>query len=151
MKEVLISFTIFVFCISLTLFSQFNSPQIVNAAEQKTKIVNETTNIKKTNVSNKTTTKNRPGKMLKFVFLGGAVFERFLAFWNVFDAISRTSRCQAVQPGKGYSTFGAFLAENVAQRGNSWDPPESKNGSKILLLSIDGHFGPRKIVSGRRF
>ena len=73
------------------------------------------------------------------------------SFWNVFGVISRTSRCQVVQPGKGYSTFGAFLAENVAQRGNSWDPPESKNGSKIWPLSIDGHFGPRKIVSGRRF
>ena len=52
MKEVLISFTIFVFCISLTLFSQFNSPETVNAAEPKTKIVNETTNIRTSNVSN---------------------------------------------------------------------------------------------------
>ena len=53
MKEVLISFTVFVFCVSLTLFSQFNSPQIVNAAESKTEIINETPNIKKiSNVSN---------------------------------------------------------------------------------------------------
>ena len=52
MKEVLISFTIFVFCISLTLFSQFNSPQVVNAAESKTEIINETPNIKTSNVSN---------------------------------------------------------------------------------------------------
>ena len=52
MKEVLISFTVFVFCVSLTLFSQFNSPQIVNAAESKTEIVNETPNIKPSNVSN---------------------------------------------------------------------------------------------------
>ena len=52
MKEVLISFTVFVFCISLTLFSQFNSPQIVNAAESKTEIINETPNIKTSNVSN---------------------------------------------------------------------------------------------------
>ena len=42
MKEVLISFTIFVFCISVTIFSQINSPQIVNAAESNTEIVNKT-------------------------------------------------------------------------------------------------------------
>ena len=52
MKEVLISFTVFVFCVSLTLFSQFNSPQIVNAAELKTEILNEKPNIKTSNVSN---------------------------------------------------------------------------------------------------
>ena len=52
MKEVLISFTIFVFCVSITFFSQFNSPQIVNAAEPKTEIANETPNIKVSNVSN---------------------------------------------------------------------------------------------------
>ena len=52
MKEVLISFTVFVFCLSLTLYSQFNSPQIVNAAESKTEIVNETPKIKTSNVSN---------------------------------------------------------------------------------------------------
>ena len=52
MKEVLISFTVFVFCVSLTLISQFNSPQIVNAAESKTEIINETPIIKTSNVSN---------------------------------------------------------------------------------------------------
>ena len=52
MKEVLISFTIFVFCISLTLASQFNSPQVVNAAESKTEIVNKTPTTKSLNVSN---------------------------------------------------------------------------------------------------
>ncbi len=52
MKEVLISFTIFVFCISLTLFSQFNSPQVVNAAESKTEFVNRTPITKSSNVSN---------------------------------------------------------------------------------------------------
>ena len=41
MKEVLISFTIFVFFISLTIFSQFKSPQIVNAAESKNEIVKQ--------------------------------------------------------------------------------------------------------------
>ncbi|MDC3167957.1 FKBP-type peptidyl-prolyl cis-trans isomerase [Prochlorococcus sp. AH-716-D22] len=52
MKEVLISFTIFVFCLSLTLFSQFNSPQVVNAAESKTEFVNRTPITKSSNVSN---------------------------------------------------------------------------------------------------
>ena len=52
MKEVLISFTIFVFCLSLTLFSQFNSPQVVNAAESKAEIVNKTPITKSSNVSN---------------------------------------------------------------------------------------------------
>ena len=52
MKEVLISFTIFVFCISLTLFSQFNSPQIVNAAESINEIVNKTPITKSSSVSN---------------------------------------------------------------------------------------------------
>ena len=52
MKEVLISFTIFVFCISLTLFSQFNSPQVVNATESKTEFVNRTPITKSSNVSN---------------------------------------------------------------------------------------------------
>ena len=33
MKEVLISFLVFVFCISITIYSQVNSPQIVNAAQ----------------------------------------------------------------------------------------------------------------------
>ena len=39
MKEVFISFAIFVFCFSLTLFSQFNSPQVVNAAEPETQLI----------------------------------------------------------------------------------------------------------------
>ena len=52
MKEVLISFTIFVFCLSLTLFSQFNSPQVVNAAESKAEIANKTPIKKSSNVSN---------------------------------------------------------------------------------------------------
>ena len=52
MKEVLISFTIFLFCISLTLFGQFNSPQIVNAAESKIEIVNKTPITNSTNISN---------------------------------------------------------------------------------------------------
>ena len=52
MKEVLISFTIFVFCLSLTLFSQFNSPQVVNAAESKNEFVNKTPIAKSSNVSN---------------------------------------------------------------------------------------------------
>ena len=33
MKEVLISFLVFVFCISITIYSQVNSPKIVNAAQ----------------------------------------------------------------------------------------------------------------------
>ena len=52
MKEVLISFTIFVFCLSLTLLSQFNSPQVVNAAESKTEFVNRSPITKSSNVSN---------------------------------------------------------------------------------------------------
>ena len=34
MKEVLISFLVFIFCISITIFSQVNSPKVVNAAQQ---------------------------------------------------------------------------------------------------------------------
>ena len=34
MKEVLISFFVFIFCISITIFSQVNSPKVVNAAQQ---------------------------------------------------------------------------------------------------------------------
>ena len=52
MKEILISFTIFVFCVSLTLFTQFNNPQIVNAAESRTEIVNEELVTKSSSVSN---------------------------------------------------------------------------------------------------
>ena len=52
MKEVFISFAVFVFCVSLTLFSQFNSPQVVNAAESKTQLVQKTPITKPSNVSN---------------------------------------------------------------------------------------------------
>ena len=52
MKEVFISFAVFVFCISLTLFSQLNSPQIVNAAESETQSVQRTPVTKSSNVSN---------------------------------------------------------------------------------------------------
>ncbi len=52
MKEVFISFAVFVFCVSLTLFSQFNSPQIVNAAEAETQSVQRTPIAKSSNVSN---------------------------------------------------------------------------------------------------
>tara|TARA_Y100001970_G_C13889814_1_gene678109 strand:+ start:151 stop:723 length:573 start_codon:yes stop_codon:yes gene_type:complete len=51
-KEVFISFAVFVFCISLTLFSQFNSPQVVNAAESKTQLVQKTPIVKPSNFSN---------------------------------------------------------------------------------------------------
>ena len=54
MREVFISFAVFVFCVSLTLFSQFNSPQVVNAAESETQLIQKTpTPISKaSNVSN---------------------------------------------------------------------------------------------------
>ena len=52
MKEVFISFAVFVFCVSLTLFSQFNSPQVVNAAESETKLIQKTPVTKTTNFSN---------------------------------------------------------------------------------------------------
>ena len=52
MKEVFISFAVFVFCVSLTLFSQFNSPQVVNAAESETQSVQRTPVAKSSNVSN---------------------------------------------------------------------------------------------------
>ena len=51
MKEVFISFAVFVFCVSLTLFSQFNSPQVVNAAESETQSVQKTPVTKSSNVS----------------------------------------------------------------------------------------------------
>ena len=53
MKEVFISFAVFVFCISLTIFSQFNTPQVVNAAESETQLAQKTPFAKPTNVSNK--------------------------------------------------------------------------------------------------
>ena len=54
MKEVFISFAVFVFCVSLTLFSQFNSPQVVNAAESETQLIQKTPTpvVKPSNVSN---------------------------------------------------------------------------------------------------
>ena len=52
MKEVFISFAVFVFCVSLTLFSQFNSPQIVNAAESENLSVKKEVVAKPSNVSN---------------------------------------------------------------------------------------------------
>ena len=53
MKEVFISFAVFVICVSLTIFSQFNSPQVVNAAESEPQLVQQTPLAKPTNVSNK--------------------------------------------------------------------------------------------------
>ena len=52
MKEVFISFAVFVICVSLTIFSQFNSPQVVNAAESETQSVQRTAVAKSSNVSN---------------------------------------------------------------------------------------------------
>ena len=52
MKEVFISFAVFVICVSLTIFSQFNSPQVVNAAESEPQLVQQTPLAKPTNVSN---------------------------------------------------------------------------------------------------
>ncbi len=52
MREVFISFAVFVFCVSLTLFSQFNSLQVVNAAESEPQLVQQTPLAKPTNVSN---------------------------------------------------------------------------------------------------
>ena len=52
MREVFISFAVFVFCVSITLFSQFNSPQVVNAAESETQSVQRTPVVKSSNVSN---------------------------------------------------------------------------------------------------
>ncbi len=52
MKEVFISFAVFVICVSLTIFSQFNSPQVVNAAESETKSIQQTPLAKPTNISN---------------------------------------------------------------------------------------------------
>ena len=52
MKEVFISFAVFVICVSLTIFSQFNSPQVVNAAESEPQLVEQTRLAKQKNVSN---------------------------------------------------------------------------------------------------
>ena len=52
MKEVFISFAVFVFCVSLTIFSQFNSPQVVNAAESENQLIQQKPLAKSTNISN---------------------------------------------------------------------------------------------------
>ena len=49
MREVFISFAVFVFCVSLTLFSQFNSPQVVNAVESETQLIQKTPVAKSSN------------------------------------------------------------------------------------------------------
>jgi len=51
-KEVFISFAIFVLCVSLTLFSQFNSPKIANASESETQVVQKMPVTRQTNISN---------------------------------------------------------------------------------------------------
>ena len=52
MKEVFISFAVFVFCVSLTIFSQFNSPQVVNAAESENPSIQQKPLAKSSNISN---------------------------------------------------------------------------------------------------
>ena len=52
MREVFISFAVFVFFVSLTLFSQFNSPQAVNASESETQLIQKTPVAKSSNFSN---------------------------------------------------------------------------------------------------
>ena len=52
MKEVFISFAVFVFCVSLTVFSQFNSPQVVNAAESEIQSGQKAPVAKSSNASN---------------------------------------------------------------------------------------------------
>ena len=52
MKEVFISFAVFVFCISLTIYSQLNSPQIVNAAESENQVIQNPPVTKTSNASN---------------------------------------------------------------------------------------------------
>jgi FKBP-type peptidyl-prolyl cis-trans isomerase len=51
-KEVFISFAVFVICVSLTIFSQFNSPQVVNASESETQLIQQIPLAKQANVSN---------------------------------------------------------------------------------------------------
>jgi len=51
-KEVFISFAVFVFCVSLTFFSQFNSPQVVNAAESENQLIQQKPLAKSSNISN---------------------------------------------------------------------------------------------------
>ena len=52
MKEVFISFAVFVFCVSLTIFSQFNSSQVVNAAESQNQLIQQKPLAKSSNISN---------------------------------------------------------------------------------------------------
>ena len=52
MKEVFISFAVFVFCVSLTIFSQFNSPQVVNAAESENQLIQQKPIARSSNISN---------------------------------------------------------------------------------------------------
>ncbi len=52
MKEVLISFAVFLFCISVTIYSQFNNPKIVNAASTKIKAQAEVISNKSLTTSN---------------------------------------------------------------------------------------------------
>ena len=52
MKEIFISFAVFVFCLSLTLFSQFSTPQVVDAAESGNQSVQKVTIAESSNVSN---------------------------------------------------------------------------------------------------
>tara|TARA_Y100000589_G_scaffold331166_1_gene383549 strand:+ start:51 stop:623 length:573 start_codon:yes stop_codon:yes gene_type:complete len=54
-KEVLISFAVFLFCISITIYSQLNSPKIANASQSEIKSIselnlNKSTDIKKVNL-----------------------------------------------------------------------------------------------------
>ena len=52
MKEIFISFAVFIFCFSLTLFSQFISPQVVNSAESENQLIRTKPVPKPSNVSN---------------------------------------------------------------------------------------------------
>ena len=52
MKEVLISFLVFIFCISITIFSQVNSPKVVNAAQQDVNSISSNIPQKKLSNSN---------------------------------------------------------------------------------------------------
>ena len=52
MKEVFISFAVFVFCVSLTIFSQFNSPEVVNAAESENQLIQQKPLANSSNISN---------------------------------------------------------------------------------------------------
>jgi len=51
-KEVFISFAVFVVCVSLTIFSQFNSPQVVIAAESENPLIQQKPLAKSSNISN---------------------------------------------------------------------------------------------------